>query len=259
LKADDERDSVCRFVRDEVRAGRQAFFVYPLVEESEKLDLKAATVHFDELRSKMFPGLRLGLVHGRMPADEKDAAMKSFRDKELDILVATTVIEVGIDVPNASIMVIENAERFGLAQLHQLRGRVGRGSDQSFCILVAERWLVRMAGRIADPIGSTEPADPRSNAARRLAAMVRTTDGFALADLDLRLRGPGDFFGTRQSGIPEFKVADLLTDAALLDDARSDAFAIVARDPHLRLPEHRALAVFIRSHFREEFLLAQMG
>ncbi len=253
------KDSVYRFVREQVARGRQAYFVYPLIEESETLDLKAATSHFEYLQQQAFPGLRLGLIHGRLPSDEKDRIMGAFVRKELDILVATTVIEVGIDVPNASIMVIENAERFGLSQLHQLRGRVGRGSDQSYCILLTKKWIATRAGRASTRTTDSLSLDQARLAERRLGTMVATTDGFKIAEVDLQLRGPGDFFGTRQSGIPQFKVADILTDTLLLDLARADAFTLVDRDPSLHEPEHRLLAEHLRSHFREELSLIQVG
>jgi ATP-dependent DNA helicase RecG len=179
--------------------------------------------------------------------------MRRFNDRELDILVATTVIEVGIDVPNASVMVIENAERFGLSQLHQLRGRVGRGSEQSYCILLAERWLAR---RVRD---AGESAAQQQASQRRLSTMVQTTDGFRIAEVDLEIRGPGDFFGTRQSGMPEFRVANIVTDAVVLGQARDDAFALVAEDPHLRRDAHRLLAAHLRSRFVEEMSLLQVG
>jgi ATP-dependent DNA helicase RecG len=253
LKHDDERASVADFVRDQVAAGRQAYFVYPLIEESEKVDLKSATAHYEHLR-KEFPSLRLGLLHGRMRSEEKDAVMRQFKERSLDILVATTVIEVGIDVPNATVMVIENAEQFGLSQLHQLRGRVGRGSEQSTCILVAKRWVTYGARR------SAESGDEEVQAAaRRLATMVRTTDGFAIAETDLQLRGPGDFFGTRQSGMPEFRAANLLTDTTILHEARADAFAIVEQDPLLRRPEHAPLADHLRSTLLDDLSLIQAG
>ncbi|HEX9157077.1 MAG TPA: ATP-dependent DNA helicase RecG, partial [Syntrophales bacterium] len=253
------KESVYRFVREQIAKGRQAYFVYPLIEESETLDLKAATSHFEYLQQQAFPDLRLGLIHGRLPSDEKDQIMGAFVTKELDILVATTVIEVGIDVPNASIMVIENAERFGLSQLHQLRGRVGRGSDQSYCILMTKKWIATRAVRASGRVNDSLSLDQERLAERRLATMASTTDGFKIAEVDLQLRGPGDFFGTRQSGIPEFKVADILTDTDLLDLARADAFALVDRDPALREPGHRALAEHLRSHFREELSLVQVG
>lgn len=253
LKYEDEKESVHDFVRREVHKGRQAYFVYPLIEESENLDLKAATSHYTALQERVFPDLRLALLHGRMGSEEKDDVMRRFKERALDILVATTVIEVGIDVPNASVMVIENAERFGLSQLHQLRGRVGRGSEQSYCILLAERWMAR---RVRD---AQESADQQHAAQRRLATMVQTTDGFRIAEVDLEIRGPGDFFGTRQSGMPEFKVANIVTDGAVLAQARDDAFALVAGDPQLRRDDHRALADHLRSRFVEEMTLLQVG
>jgi ATP-dependent DNA helicase RecG len=250
LKYEDEKASVYRFVRGEVARGRQAYFVYPIIEDSEKVDLKAATTHCATLQGTVFPDLRVGLLHGRMSSDEKESVMRRFKDRALDVLVATTVIEVGIDIPNASVMVIENAERFGLSQLHQLRGRVGRGSEQSYCILLAERWMTRR------PRGE---ADQERTAQRRLSTMVETTDGFRIAEVDLELRGPGDFFGTRQSGMPEFRVANIVTDAAALSLARDDAFALVENDPHLRRDDHRALADHLRSRFVEEMSLLQVG
>jgi ATP-dependent DNA helicase RecG len=186
--------------------------------------------------------------------------MQRFKGKELDILVATTVIEVGIDIPNASIMVIEDAERFGLSQLHQLRGRVGRGSEQSYCILLTKRWIVKGAerrGRKTLPDQLT--LDQQRLAERRLATMVATVDGFKIAEVDLELRGPGDFFGTRQSGIPDFKVANILTDTHLLDLARADARALIERDPRLQLPDHRLIADHLRTHFSDALTLMQVG
>jgi ATP-dependent DNA helicase RecG len=259
LRSDGEWESVAEFVRGEIRAGRQAYFVYPLIEESEKLDLKAATVHFNHLQKEVFPGFRLGLMHGRLPGAERDDVMRKFTSRALDILVATTVIEVGIDVPNASVMVIENAEHFGLAQLHQLRGRVGRGSDQSTCIMMTKGWLARAAKRVPGREADRLALDQQRLAEQRLAAMVQTTDGFVIAETDLRLRGPGDFFGTRQSGIPAFRVADILTDTALLNDARADAFALVENDPLLAQSDHRALSLHLRTRASDEMSLLTVG
>ncbi|NPV73293.1 MAG: ATP-dependent DNA helicase RecG [Pelotomaculum sp.] len=216
-------------VREQVRRGRQAYIVCPLVEESEKVDLEAAVELAEKLAAGEFRDCRLGLLHGQMKAEEKDKVMTSFRQGEIQILVTTTVIEVGVDVPNATVMIILDADRFGLAQLHQLRGRVGRGSHQSYCILVA---------------------DPKTEEGRaRLKAMVRISDGFALAEEDLRLRGPGEFCGTRQSGLPEFKIADLLRDWKVLQAARQEALAWVEEDPHLKNPVSRMLADEIRARF----------
>lgn len=260
LRYEEEKEDVFAFVRDELGKGRQAYFVYPLVEESEKVDLKAATVHYEQLQKNVFPDLRLALLHGRMPAEEKDEVMRRFKDRKIDILVATTVIEVGIDVPNASIMVIENAERFGLSQLHQLRGRVGRGSEQSYCILLSKRWIAAKAQRLtAERARWHDAFDEQRLAERRLATMVQTHDGFRIAEVDLQLRGPGDFFGTRQSGMPEFKVADIVTDAGLLDEARRDAFAIIERDPRLALPEHSVIKNHLLSLHRDAFTLMRVA
>jgi ATP-dependent DNA helicase RecG len=198
---------VWEFLRREVQAGHQAYVVYPVIEES-KLELKAAIEEYGRLSKQIFPNLRVGLLHGRLSREEKDDVMQRFRANELEILVATTVIEVGVDVPNATVMVIEHAERFGLAQLHQLRGRIGRGGGKSHCILVA-------------PLRMTEEARGR------LETMVRTTNGFEIAEADLQLRGPGEFFGTRQSGDRGFHVANPIRDRELLESARREAFALV--------------------------------
>jgi len=205
---EDKRKDIYEFVKSKVAEGQQAYIVFPLVEESEKMDLKAATDSYEKMSQGIFAGFNVALLHGRMKNDEKDAIMKDFKDGKIQILVTTTVIEVGVDVPQATIMVIENAERFGLTQLHQLRGRVGRGSEQSYCILIASRPLT-------------------SEAVTRLNTMVRTNDGFEIAEVDLKLRGPGEFFGTRQHGLPELKIANPIEDVSLLTKARDEAFRIV--------------------------------
>jgi ATP-dependent DNA helicase RecG len=212
LRGEESRARVYEFLRAQVTAGRQAYVVYPLVEETDRKELRAATAMASRLRSGIFPDLRVGLLHGRMSAEEKDAVMADFAAGRTPILVATTVIEVGIDVPNASVMVIEHADRFGLSQLHQLRGRVGRGPHDSYCVL--------MAGE-----GATEEAR------RRIQVLCDSHDGFAIARADLEMRGPGEFLGTRQSGIPDLKVGNILRDHAILEDARREAFAIVAAAP----------------------------
>ena len=204
VKPDSRRDEVYELVRQQVEAGRQAYVIYPLVEESEKVDLKAATEMADHLAREVFPDLSVALLHGRMKTDEKERVMRLFASGALHIMVATTVVEVGVDVPNATIMVIEHAERFGLSQLHQLRGRVGRGGYESSCILLYQA--------------------PWSDEARaRLRAMAETTDGFVIAEKDLQIRGPGDFFGTRQHGVPQLRAGDLTRDVALLEMAFSEA------------------------------------
>ena len=210
------------FARGQVLEGRQAFVVCPLIEESSSIEAKAATEEYERLSGEIFPDLRVGLLHGRMSSRDKDATLRRFGDGGLDVLVTTAVVEVGIDVPNATIMLIEGAERFGLAQLHQFRGRVGRGEYRSYCLLLS--------------------SDTQSTAAKeRLAALERTHDGFELAEVDLELRGPGDFFGTRQSGLPALRMAQF-SDRALLESARELAARIIAEDPDMKAPEHAALA-----------------
>ncbi|RPI67726.1 MAG: ATP-dependent DNA helicase RecG [Ignavibacteriae bacterium] len=222
------------FIRDEIAKGRQAYIVYPLVEKSEKLELKSAVEHHEFLASSVFPDLRIGLLHGQMLWYEKEDAMKAFLNKEFDVLVSTTVIEVGVDVPNATVMLIENAERFGLSQLHQLRGRVGRSGHQSYCFLATKDHFRFQMSR-------ANSAEERAKAAVRLKTMEETTDGFRIAEVDLKLRGPGDLMGTRQSGVPEFMFADLVTDGPVITQARAEAFALLEHDPTLRAPEHQAL------------------
>jgi len=220
--AESRRHQVYGLIRDEIGKGRQAFIIYPLVEESEKSELKAAVQMAEELQTAAFPEMKVGLLHGKLKPEEKEAVMASFKAGEIHLLVATTVIEVGIDVPNATVMVIEHAERFGLSQLHQLRGRVGRSSHQSHCILVA-------SDRLSD------------DGVKRLRVMEATTDGFRIAEADLEIRGPGDFLGTRQAGLPDFRVASILRDGRILEEARREAFTLVERDPELRLAEHLRL------------------
>jgi ATP-dependent DNA helicase RecG len=234
------RNRVYRIVEEEVKKGRQVFIVYPLVEESEKLDLMDATQMAEHLQKDVFPGFRIGLLHGRMKSDEKEAIMGEFKERAIHILVATTVIEVGIDVPNASVMVVEHAERFGLSQLHQLRGRIGRGQYPSKCILLAQ-------------YRSSEEAKIR------LRAMEQTNDGFKIAEQDLELRGPGEFFGIRQSGLPDFRVAHLIRDTPILIEARREAFRLVQGDPDLEKPSHSALKDVLKKRWKGRLELATIG
>lgn len=235
----DMRRRAYQLIRDQVAAGRQAYVICPLVEESDKLQAQAAAQMAERLQKDVFPDLRVGLLHGRLPAAEKEAVIGAFRAGAIDVLVATTVVEVGVDVPNATVMVIDGADRFGLAQLHQLRGRVGRGADESHCLLIAN------------------PATPEGR--ERMAAMERTADGFAIAEEDLRLRGPGEFFGTRQHGLPDLKLANPITDLPLLELARAEAFELAELDPRLAHREHRALRDLLVSRFQSNVGLILVG
>ncbi len=239
-RTESRRRQIYDFLRAQIADGRQVYVVYPLVEESELIDLKAATDMAHRLQHDVFPDLTVGLLHGRLSSEDKDAIMRSFKAGAIQVLVATTVIEVGIDVPNASVMLIEHAERFGLSQLHQLRGRVGRGPWKSYCILLT-------SGRLGE------------EAQRRVEAMAATHDGFKIAEVDLQLRGPGEFFGTRQSGLPEFRVADLLRDAAILEEARLEAQTIIAEDAELRHTVHRGLRQALLTRWRGKLDLASVG
>jgi ATP-dependent DNA helicase RecG len=237
---DSQRKRAYDAARKELEAGRQAYVVYPLVAESEKSDLADATTGAEEL-ARVFEPHAVGLLHGQMKGEEKAAVMNRFRAGAIRVLVATTVIEVGVDVPNASVMIVEHAERFGLSQLHQLRGRVGRGAARSFCLLLAH---YRRAGE---------------DARERLAAMAGTQDGFELARVDLKLRGPGELLGTRQSGQKLLEVADLYRDEAILEEAREEAFALVTADPELARPEHAAASEALRERWAGRLSLAQVG
>ena len=215
-----ERERAYSFIRRQVSEGRQAYIIFPLVEESDKIEAKAAVEEYETLKKEVFPDLKLGLVHGRLKANEKEAAMRAFYEGETDVLVATSVIEVGVDAPNSTVMVVEGANRFGLAQLHQFRGRVGRGEHQSYCILIAD--------------------EGTSEAEQRLQALEKSNDGFVLAEKDLELRGPGEFFGRRQSGLPELKMASLL-DMEMLQIAREEAVKLYQADPQLQQDDHKML------------------
>jgi ATP-dependent DNA helicase RecG len=238
LRPESARARVLEFVVRQIEAGRQAYIVYPLIEESEKSSLKAATTAYEELTAGALRGKRVALLHGRLGADEKDAIMRGFRDGALDALVSTTVIEVGIDVPNATVMLIEHPERFGLSQLHQLRGRVGRGAEESYCILLG---------------------DVGEEAAERLRVVVESDDGFEIARADLRLRGMGDLFGERQSGVPTFRVADPLRDEELSDLARAGAERLLADDPLLAKPAHKRMQETLKRQYGRALELFRIG
>ncbi len=239
--SDDRAGEVWQFVRKQIAAGHQAYVVYPVIEENEENALKAATKMYRELSKKTFPDLRVGLLHGRLEPDQKEDVMRQFQKGELDLLVSTTVIEVGVDVANATVMVVEHAERFGLSQLHQLRGRIGRGGAKSFCVLMT-------GGKISE------------DGERRLDAMVRTTDGFQIAELDLELRGPGEFFGTRQAGMPSFQVANLIRDRQLLEAAKREAAAVLAGSNEEVSKEDIDRAIrHMRSHWQKTYGLVEVG
>jgi ATP-dependent DNA helicase RecG len=238
----DERSAeVWEFVRKQVAAGHQVYVVYPVIEEGEEKELKAAIKMYKELDQRMFPDLRVSLLHGRLDSDLKDQTMRLFQKGEIDVLVATTVIEVGVDVANATVMVIEHAERFGLSQLHQLRGRIGRGAAKSYCVLMT-------GGKISE------------DGERRLDAMVRTNDGFRIAELDLELRGPGEFFGTRQAGLPSFQVANLIRDRQLLEAAKREAAAVLSGPTQEISKGEIALALrHMRARWQRTYGLVEVG
>ncbi|MEJ7605962.1 MAG: ATP-dependent DNA helicase RecG, partial [Bryobacteraceae bacterium] len=234
---EDRVEQVYSFIKTHIDAGRQAYIVYPVIEEGETQAMKAAQAMHEHLSRIVFPNLKVGLLHGKLPPAEKEDAMASFKRGDIQILVSTTVIEVGVDVPNATVMVIEQAERFGLAQLHQLRGRVGRGGDQSYCILVT--------GKLGD--ASRE----------RIRTLVESSDGFYIAEMDMKLRGPGEFFGTRQSGLPSLRIANIIRDGEILEIARREAINFVERPPS---PEVLRRAVtYIQNHWQRRYGLVQVG
>ena len=248
-RTDGARNAVFHFMEQEIAKGRQVYVVYPLIEESTKKDpaaepqfqLKDLMDGFESMQRRFpAPKYAVGIVHGRMEPEVKDYEMARFKKGETDILVSTTVIEVGVDVPNASVMVIENAERFGLAQLHQLRGRVGRGAELSYCILMT-----------GDKLGN----DSRT----RISTMVRTQDGFEISEVDLRLRGPGDIMGTQQSGLPQLHLADLIADAELLQQARRSAQRLLDADPELRDPKHARTAGALREQMKDKAAWGRIG
>jgi ATP-dependent DNA helicase RecG len=240
LMGENKRGNVYQLIHEELVKGHQAFIVYPLVEQSENLDLKDATNMAEHLQRDIFPDYEVGLIHGKMKEKEKDAVMKEFLANKINILVSTTVIEVGIDVPRASLMVIEHAERFGLSQLHQLRGRVGRRDIASTCVLLANY--------------ASSP-----DARKRLKVMEKTTDGFVIAEEDLAIRGPGDFLGTRQSGLPDFRIASIIRDVRILNDTKEDAFKLAAADPFLEKPEHLILKETLLWKWQGKLDLARTG
>jgi ATP-dependent DNA helicase RecG len=233
----DHAERIYSFLKKQIDEGRQAYVVYPVIEESETGAMKAAEKMHEHLSQEVFPGITVGLMHGRLPSDEKESTMERFKKGEIKILVSTTVIEVGVDVPNATVMVVEQAERFGLAQLHQLRGRVGRGAAQSYCILITERMS--------------------DQAKERIRTLVDSNDGFLIAEMDLKLRGPGEFFGTKQSGLPSLRVANILRDKEILEAARREALDFVSHPPGEE--ELRLAVAYIRDHWQRRYGLVTVG
>jgi len=240
LFTEGQRARAYRLIEDELAQGRQAYVVFPLVAESEKVDLQAAITGAERLQQEVFSKWTVGLIHGRMKAERKDRVMADFKAGRIQVLVATTVIEVGIDVSNATVMLVEHADRFGLAQLHQLRGRVGRGAHQSYCFLMGPQRL-------------------SEEARRRLEALVKSHDGFVIAEEDLRIRGPGEFFGTRQWGPSDLRVANLIRDAKILDEAREVATRLLQRDPYLARPEHAELKAALLRRWQAKLDLAAVS
>jgi ATP-dependent DNA helicase RecG len=229
LRYDKDKNNIYEFIKDEIRNGRQAYIIYPVIEESEKSDLKSAKVEFEYLKENVFKDYKIGIIHGKLDWNLKEEIMKNFNSNIIQILVATTVIEVGIDIPNATVMVIEEAQRFGLSQLHQLRGRVGRGADQSYCVLIGK--------------------NPDAVSRERLDILCKNDNGFEIAEHDMRLRGPGEFFGIRQSGVLNFPCTDLVKDKELLETARNAAFGIIKDDPYLKNDKNSV----IRKKFLKEY------
>jgi len=239
LRMEEDKFKIYSFVKDEIKRGRQIYIIFPLIDESEKLDLKSAEENYKILKENIFREYEVGMIHGRMFWYEKDEVMEDFKNSKIKILVSTTVIEVGIDIPNATVMIIEEAQRFGLSQLHQLRGRVGRGAEQSYCILIA---------RNLDEVSR-----------KRLNIICETTDGFRIAEEDMEIRGPGEFFGIRQSGILNFSCTDLNKDKDVLETARAIAFKIIEDDPQLRKPEHLVIKKHFVKNFKDSLYLMEVA
>lgn len=239
IRTEEDKPNIYKFVKSEIDKGRQVYIIYPLIEESEKMDLKSAEENYKILKETVFKEYKVGMVHGRIFSYEKDETMEKFKDRKIDVLVSTTVIEVGIDIPNATIMIIEEAQRFGLSQLHQLRGRVGRGEEKSYCILIAKN------------------LDEASR--KRMDILSKSNNGFLIAETDMEIRGPGEFFGTRQSGILNFSVTDLNKDKDLLNRAREIAFKIVEDDPQLRKPENEIIKKQFLKNYKDALYLMQVA
>ena len=254
LRSDSKLDKIYQFIIDSVDKGLQTFIVYPLVEDSDKLDLKSAESYFEELSNSVFNNYKVGLIHGKMKWNEKREIMQQFSDKKFNILISTTVIEVGIDIPNANIMVINDAHRFGLSQLHQLRGRIGRGSEQGHCIIVTSEALSKTQFDAVFSFEYLSDAQIQKNKTIiRLNALVNNSSGFKLAEIDMKLRGPGDIYGLKQSGLPDFKYANLVEDQDILLKAKEVAFETIASDPQLSAAKNQIIKVNLKLFYKDNF------
>ncbi|MFA6598688.1 MAG: ATP-dependent DNA helicase RecG [Ignavibacteriaceae bacterium] len=260
LRGESKLPDIYKFIVDKTKEGVQTFIVYPLVEDSDKLELKAATTFYEKLKETFFKDLNVGLIHGRMTWQEKEETMFLFAEKKFDVLISTTVIEVGIDIPSANIILIDDAHRFGLSQLHQLRGRVGRGTVQAYCILVTKDEYAASSARLPKDIMYLSPALlEKYKSSIRLQTMTKHLDGFEIAEVDMKLRGPGDIFGIKQSGFPELKYADIVKDGDLLMKAKTDAFNIIGNDPQLLKEEHAVIRKNLLEHYSENLKYAKVG
>lgn len=260
LRGDSKLKDIYNFIRQKNNDGYQSFIVYPLVEESEKLELKAAQTYFSKLCEELLPDLKIGLVHGKMSWQEKEEVMQQFLEKKFDVLVSTTVIEVGIDIPDANIILINDAHRFGLSQLHQLRGRVGRSYKQAYCILVTSDKLAALNHKLkfeTDYLSSAQLEQYRTVV--RLQTMAKYSDGFKIAEIDLKLRGPGDIFGIKQSGFPELKHVDIIHDTELIMQAKREAFALIENDPHLSSTNNLIIKDNLLRHYRSSLKFASIA
>lgn len=260
LRGDVKLNDIYKFIRNKKKEGYQSFIVYPLVEESEKLELKAAETYFKKLKEDFLPELNIGLIHGRMSWQEKEEVMYLFLEKKFDVLVSTTVIEVGIDIPDANIILINDAHRFGLSQLHQLRGRVGRGKKQAYCILVTKDEYASANNKLNLETDYLSPVQlDKYKSVVRLQTMVKYLDGFKVAEVDLKLRGPGDVFGTKQSGFPELKHVDIIHDTEIIMSAKKAAFSIIENDPHLEHPSNQIIKNNLLQHYRNNLRYASIA
>jgi ATP-dependent DNA helicase RecG len=262
LRDESKLTAIYKFISDKNREGYQSFIIYPLVEESEKLELKAAQTYYNDLKKTYLKNLNVGLVHGRMTWQQKEEVMQLFLAKKFDVLIATTVIEVGIDIPSANIMLINDAHRFGLSQLHQLRGRIGRGSNQAYCILVTKKEFTstgKLSLELPDINYMSSSQIEKHKTSIRFQSMVKYNDGFKIAEMDMRLRGPGDIFGTKQSGFPELKYADLINDQDILSDAKFAAFKLIENDPNLNSPKNQIIKKNLVTHYSNNLKYAAIA